>query len=968
MKKFMFLCLLFFAHVVWAKHVPQSSAQQTAVTFYQLNNPSGLMVPQIKSVLVKSRDNVPTFYIFRFVSGGFVLVAADDASIPILGYSFENDMPDTVDNPAMANWLDNYSREIAYISCNNLDNTETIKEWNSIQQGYPLAPLTDVGPLLTTLWNQGCNYNTSCPPDAKGTCGHVYTGCVATAISQILKYHNFPPQGVGENSYIDGNYGQLSADFGNTTYDWAAMPNSAVSNSTAIQTLMYHAGISMDMGYGYKASGAQSDYVLTAFINYFNYDPGIEVRYKDNYANVEDFKALLRADLDVNLPIHYAGYGPYGGHDFVCDGYRQSDGKFHFNWGWGGAANGYYTVGDLNPSGSTYNSGDIVTLHIRPYNSNLVVRILNPSDKNVFSAGSSIEIKAKVVRGNANVMKIIIDNVEKFSAAGDSILYTWNTTTDELGSHVVKAYAMNSTDTVYFKIGINLVNSNEWESQSSGFPATRGINYISAVDSNIVWAIASNAGNPLWESCSDFTRTTNGGNNWTPGVITNTAGLIPSMIFGLDSLKAYAAMCKISGDKLAGIYMTADGGATWIRQSEAFTNGLSYPVVVHFFNSNDGVGIGNPLNPKFEIYTTTNGGTNWTKVPIINIPTPLMYETGLSGCYSAVNDTIWFGTNYGRVVKSTDKGLHWTVSAPAIMSGKYVKPFFRDGSHGLLLDELSGAGLLCETSDGGATWSQVNYTGPKYCGDIAYIPGTPNTWVKSGYMTGDLGCALSFDGGHTWEEFSGTNGSRLSQMAWVNSHCGWAGGVNTSATEGGVYKFIGQLAFRPSPENVQATADNNSVDLTWEEPAYDPVQMSLLGYNIMRDGIKINASLVNGLAYTDQNATTGVVTYCVSALYDIGESEGSCKSVEVAVGIMHPGDQHPLLIYPNPAHGSITITSSGLKGEIMLYDQMGHFIPMGVRDLSTDLTSIDISNLSAGIYLVTLKSAKGIKRAKLVVY
>jgi hypothetical protein len=880
---FLVICFALLVPAVLAKHVPQQDAQQFAITFYKQNNPSGILNPDIQSYLIKSWDNMATMYIFRFVSGGFVIMAAVDASLPILGYSFENDMPEILDNPAVNDWIDSYSREISYIINNNLDNTETLKEWSSIQEDKPLSTTADVGPLLTTLWDQNCYYNSLCPSDAGGECGHAYTGCVATAMSQIMKYHNFPPLGVGQHVYTDGNYGQQSADFGNTTYDWASMPNTATSGSTAIAMLMYHAGVSMDMGYGYNGSGAQSDYVHIAFSEYFNYSPEIDIKYKDSYANVEDFKALLRVDLDANLPIHYAGYGPYGGHDFVCDGYRMSDGKFHFNWGWGGSANGYYTIGNLNPNGYPFNTGDIVTVHIKPNNPNLIVRITNPENKMMTGAGSSVEIKAKVVRGSANMMKVFIDEVEKLSAAADSISFTWNTSTTDLGSHIVKAYALNATDTVYYKTVVNVVNEDEWISQSSGFPGPRVITNISAVDSNIVWASASNAGNPLWATSSDYTMTTNGGNTWKPGVITNTAGLIPAMIFGLDSLNAYIAMYKISGTNTPGIYKTSDGGTTWARQTSAsFSNNSSWPDVVHFFNTNDGVCLGNPFSGEFEIYTTTNGGTDWIKVPGTNIPNPLSAETGLPGCYSAIHDTIWFGTGLGRVYKSTDKGLHWNVSVATIMSGKFVKPVFRDGSHGLLLDELSGTGLLCETFDGGITWTKVDYTGPNYSGDLAYVPGTPNTWVRSGFLTGTQGCAYSFDGGHTWTDFPGTTGSQFAQMAWVSDHCGWSGGINSSDTEDGVHKYIGSL---DSP-----------------------------------------------------------------------------------IGIVHADNLFPLVIYPNPAHDRVMVKTSSEGGDITIYDQLGHAVPIAVKVLSANLSAMDISGLSAGIYFVSERTAEGISISKLVVY
>ena len=963
-----FISLGLLTPAVWAKNVPQTDAQQIAVTFYRLNNPSGILNPQIKSATVKSWENVPLFYIFRFVTGGFILVAADDASIPILAYSFENDMPEVIDNPAAAGILDNYAREIAFIKTNNFDNSETLKEWRSIEQGQPSDQTDDVAPLLTTTWDQGCFYNTLCPADEAGECGHTYTGCVGIAISQILKYHNFPPQGAGQHSYIDGNYGQQSADFGNTTYDWQNMPNALTSDNTAVETLIYHAGVSTDMGYGTSGSGAQSETVHDAFLNYFNYSPELQIIYRDNYANPEDFKALLMADLDAGLPVYYAGWAPQGGHDFICDGYRLSDGKFHFNIGWGGSANGYYTIGSLNLGGYSPNTGNIVVVHIKPGNPNLIVRITNPADKVVADAGSNVEIVANTVRGSATLMKVFIDDVEKYAIAEDSISFTWNTSVDDLGSHSVKAFAINETDTVYYQILVNLTNSSQWISQSSGFSVPRAITYLSACDSNTVWASASDANNPWWATCSDFARTTDGGNTWTHGVITNTEGLMPSMIFGIDQQKAYAAMYKLSGNTPIGIFMTADGGTTWNRQESAsFGNAASWPQVVHFFNANDGFCMGNPVNGEFEIYTTSDCGTTWILVPGANIPNKLSYEIGVPGCYSAVNDTIWFGTNKGRVYKSVDKGLNWTVNAVTVMNGKFVKPVFRDGSHGLLLDELSGAGTLCETFDGGDTWTQINYTGPKYCGDLAYIPGTTNTWVRSGFITGALGCAFSFDGGHTWTDFPGTTGSQFCQMAWVNDHCGWSGGINSGSAENGIHKFIGTMLTLPAPQNVEAVVNITNAEISWDAPAFDPLQMTLLGYNISRNGTKINSSLITGLNFSDQNVPNGQYSYCVTAQYNTGASEGSCVPVDITLGIFYQTEQPLLMVYPNPADDKIMVKTTSQSSTVTIFDHSGKLIPVTVKNLQFGIIMIDISGLSPGFYLVSVKSEEGISRSKLIV-
>jgi photosystem II stability/assembly factor-like uncharacterized protein len=966
MKKFLLLMVvLFSAFSSFAKLVPVEKARDIAVVFYAYYLSQDDGQPVVKSSEVIEYKDIVTYYIFNFNPGGFVIVAADDASIPILGYSDEGAIQGEVTNPATKEWLEGYSHEIYKIVTNGLSNSETLKKWNALSAGNFNKSVQDVSPLLTTTWDQGCYYNALCPYDPAGQCDHVYTGCVATAMAQIMKYHNFPPQGVGSHSYIDPTYGYQYADFGNTYYNWSSMPNNVGSSNTPVATLMYHSGVSVDMQYSVSGSGAFSEDVPYALMNYFNYTPNIIIKYKSDFQRKEDFENLIITDLNQQLPVYYSGSNPTEGHAFVCDGFRSSDSTFHFNWGWSGSYNGWFVIGNLNPGGYSFNEDNAIVIHIKPYDPNLIVRITNPVDNAVIGAGYPVQIVGKTVRGHANLMELFIDSVEITSTTNDTLIYTWNTSASDLGSHCVQVYSYNTTDTVYNVINLNVA---EWISQASGFTTTLGINYMSATDSNTVWGTGFDPNNPTG-ACSDFTRTTDGGNTWTPGVINNTTGLASSMIFAVSAATAYVPMYRVSGSDPQGIYMTSDSGSTWTRQTTAsFSNSSSFPDCIHFFTADTGWALGDPVNGFYEMYTTANSGTTWTPVPSSNIPAALSNEYGVVGYYSAIHDTLWFGTTLGRVYHSTDRGHTWTVATVTPLSGKYIAPSFQTGMHGLVQDRSQNStGTICESFDGGVTWSLVNENGPIYATDLRFVPGAGNVCVSSG-SSGKNGCSYSYDGGHFWNDFVGTQGAEYMQMTWLNNHCGWAGGVNSSDSANGVYKFIGVLSVPlPSPLNLQAQVNNQTIHLTWQKPIYDSTSVTLQGYNVYRNNQKLNTNIIDSLSYYDYMVPSGQYTYCVTSVYTQGESAKICQNVTViAVGINTQKALSQIRVYPNPADNLLHIQSATTIYDLQLTDLFGkevfHSRP------GNETVDISVTSFASGTYILTLQTGQGTFHLKVLIH
>ena len=358
MKRFTMIMALVAMMVVpvFAERVTPETARKVATTF--LNN-NGAKSAQLTDLSKKA--GFPNLYIFSTESS-FVVMAADDCVKPILGYSLSDrfDVDDMPEN--MKWWIQQYSDEIQWGIENNIQpDKSTTTEWQDLKEGKASkdGPTAVVGPLLSTKWDQGSPYNMYCP---SGT----VTGCVATAMAQVMKYWNYPEQGQGSHSYTPEShpeYGEQTVDFEHTIYDWANMTNTYSSLSTltqqqAVATLMYHCGVSVDMKYRLDYEGgssALSSNVPVALVEYFRYAPSATYKSKVAYTD-EQWIALLQSELDENRPVYYSGQSQGGGHAFVCDGYR-SDSFFHFNWGWGGSMDNYFAIGALNPGGGGTGSG-----------------------------------------------------------------------------------------------------------------------------------------------------------------------------------------------------------------------------------------------------------------------------------------------------------------------------------------------------------------------------------------------------------------------------------------------------------------------------------------------------------------------------------------------------------------------------------------------------------------------------------
>ena len=378
MNKKIILSLVFVlcAGLIQAKTVLIDDAKKIALSFVAEKKQNGkfLLFPAFsnnlnfvyqKNEIVNGNASV-SFYVFNNGENGFIIVAGDDDITPILGYSDNSAFDANNIPPNVQYWLNSYSKQIKYAIENNIKPVAKVKkQWNKYrapsENESENAP--SISPLITTQWNQSPYYNALCPSNTPA-------GCVAVAMAQIMKYWNFPQRGKGQTTY-ESNYGVLSANFQNQTYQWCNMPNRVNMSNLAVATLMYHCGVAVYMNYTPNASGAHSGSAAYALVNNFCYDSSMQFVTRD-YHSKDSWTALIADELEEGRPLYYAGHDNTAGHAFVCDGYDGGD-YFHFNWGWGGYYDGYFQVDALTPGGQGtggndggFNFGQEIIIGIKP--------------------------------------------------------------------------------------------------------------------------------------------------------------------------------------------------------------------------------------------------------------------------------------------------------------------------------------------------------------------------------------------------------------------------------------------------------------------------------------------------------------------------------------------------------------------------------------------------------------------------
>lgn len=1021
LKTFLLFAALSFSFSAGANPVSVEQAMQVARTFLSANGARS--IGELRDITVQTGFN--EFYVLAF-DGGFILVAADDCVVPILGYSLSSSFPEGKLATNVDHWLSGYEEQIAFYRQHLQPSDGNVspivaRQWQSLLGGNtpPQPYRTAVSPLLTTEWDQDPYYNNACPYSSYSGSRPV-TGCVATAMAQIMKYWNHPTTGYGSHSYYHDTYGTLSANFANTTYQWSSMPNSLSSSSTstqvnAVATLMNHVGIAVDMDYSTESSGAQSHSfgdaasasAENALRNYFKYSPQLYGIFKEDYTDVQ-WCNLLKNELDDSRPILYDGRDASGGHAFVLDGYNNA-GQFHINWGWGGWCNGYYTMGNLHPasggtggnSSYTFNMQNDAIIGIQPNTSfgsstSVTVSSANPSMGSAYGSGSyplgdtvwvvananagyrfvqwsdgcPFSYRSFVTTGGTITLSASFEPLSGdtlgycggayLSAYGNSGTTSWGIKLPasclsaghdlkkvqayfrSSGTYTLTVYTGTSspTTTAYnttFQISDN--NTNQWRSINISSPvAIDGTKSVwiklSSSNANYPAAFGHGAGNDdalLWgsslNSIGNYFSFLIRGIFDNPSAPTDTCATISSFPFAEDfedptSLGCWTAL-DADGDGYGWSVQNANNNSTYAMGSASYING---------------VGALNPdnwlISPQFQLSQGHGYQLAWNT----GIFDPNYYQEhyGVFVSTSGTNPS-----DFTLVQDYTINDTNWTHHTLDLsgFAGQTVYVAFRHYNctdlYWMLIDDVE------------LTQSEAPTTVP-----VSFVcTGNGSGEVRDAAGASLCGTTLNLLSGNTYSFSVIPSQCSLPSHVLIN-------GVNTTLQQSGnTYSFsitptaaaTATVDFSLEEYTISTSVsplNTGSVDGGGTYPCGSEVLLTAIpaqGYQFYSwgDGITDNPRTV--WASSDLSFTANFVPQTA-----IDEADGS-----------------PLTVYPNPSRNSITVTAAQ-PGLLELLDLNGRTITS--TEMSGTRTSLNISHLAPGTYLLRLTNTAGSSINKLIKY
>ena len=966
------LAFLFIFSLIAAKATPinDSTAKLVGYNFLsakfptsKLSGVNGLALAYVAVDTNTFSKATTCYYVFN-VAGtkGFVIVAADDNLSPILAYSTESNYGMNTNKKMprqISDWMAGYTKKVATTIKNNIKASELIKaQWQQLSKPLPKAHYqlfgggtTNVTPLLSTLWDQNSEYsgnlvtyNSLCPYDKKFG-EYTLTGCVATAMAQIMGYWKYPSKGIGKHSYIPASYpylGVQTVNFDSTNFDWTSMPDSLTPTSTpaqikAVATLMYSCGVSVDMDYGVAqvdGSGSfginygnlYSNTAQDALVNNFNYDNGIKGIQRNNYSD-SDWINIIKNELNAKRPVIYDGSGNQGGHCFVADGYDNNN-LFHFNWGWSGYYNGYFDINNLSPAGDTFNVGQDVIIGIQP--------------KLNYAA-------------NKNDSLALISFYDSASGSG------WTNNAGWLNGPVSSWYGV-VLDTSGRVTSLSLSGNNLSGTIASSLSSLNKLTTLDLSNNNFTGIIPASILN------LDTLRTLDLSYNKFSGTIPNitkdsvrlsTLDLSNNQLTGsipasFDKL-FYLVTLDLSDNKLSGNLPSLIDDTTYLYTLSLANNQYSGTIPTAFLN---GIPYINVLD--------LSGNQFSGSIPTVIYNLPYMYTLDLSN--NKLSGTI--SKNIGNFYYITTINFSNNQFSGAIPSG--IKTLTTLTSLDLSNNQFSGTvttgfasltGLfVLDISNNNFTFTGMNNIATISTSNNSVVYG-PQAQLKMHYtstkLTVGAGGTLSANT-YKWYNASGLVYTKKGDSTYTPTVSGNYYAVITSTTASGLTLCTDTIAAGPLPislADISATLSSGKILITWQtatelNTSHFIIQHSTNGTYFTNVGTEDAIGTgANSYSFTDNFPANGINYYRLESI----DKDGTIAYSKVVTASLSTNTT--ISDYPNPSKGKLTINGEHIA-TVQVVDNLGKIINiLSFKDASSP--TVSVYGLQAGAYHLRVQTTDG---------
>ena len=916
----LFLCLLFVTGLTDAKPIDISQAQKLGQKFVHANFAKTRQNNDLKLVYtgVASRGET-CFYAFNVGQTGFVIISADDCYRPVVGYSDEGVFETENMSPELKYYLDNIAEGRSQFRRNS-QSPEVAAEWQLFAETGRLLSFNrgkTATYLVQTKWNQDSPYNKFCPLASGGSGGRAYAGCVATAMSQVMKYWNYPEHGSGSHTYIWGG-DTLSANFGEATYEFDKMKLSIGLMSPdedvfPIAWFMYHCGIAVDMMYSGSGSGAYSEDVPDVILKNFGYSNKARLRKRDAYS-LEEWQNMLKDSFDQGWPVYYSGSSDDGGHAFVCDGYNDAD-LFHYNFGWSGSSDGWYVIDEID-----FNRGaDAIFNYVPAYVfENTAQAVGNfkavANGDNGFSATLSWVNPGLTIGGNA------IESLEQVVIMRDEEIIS-----------VIENPEPNAAMSYVDQAGIPMMVN------YTVYVVCNGTNGKKAYANNV----------NLGPTCPWTVTTTE---NWNDGSLSvyNNAGLLLAKI-SADRSESTDYEVEMSQGLVRFVWTAPTDSINLtfsIKDSEnrtvfAFEGASADMPNGTFFIANNSCSFSADVYEAPKDLTAETVGNdivlNWTGIDNPGYGYNIYRDDNL---YSMVAN----GTTF------TDR------NAGLENHCYHITAFTADGESDASNEACANAIIECAT--------------PKdFSGEVLETGKVKLSWVApeiidfSGYIIYRKSFGSDYERiklvGKTVTSYTDNTLLKAGNFYYYQIKAYYQESATESAPAMNVddpklnYVEINKTAI---PTHLTGTVQGGEMLLEWN-PA-----LNAETYNVYRNGEKIADEIADNFFTASLDASITAFTFHVTGVKNGVESSASNKVHHGNVGV---GENSivDLQVYPNPTHGKISVEADGLVS-VVVYDVLGQEIMQS--NASDNAATLNLSGLQSGVYFIKADALTGSSIQKII--